>query len=654
LSFEIVDRAAAGRLGRFTTPHGKVTTPTLMPVVNPNLPLVRPREMKELFGAEMVITNSYVAHKHDALRTQALAEGLHKVIGWDGALMTDSGTFQMYVYGDVQVGADEIVQFQRDAGVDVATCLDLFVTPDMTRQQAEEAVRTTIERTASAVAHKGKSLLNATVQGGVHLDLRKACAEAYRALDVDYHTIGGVVPVMERQMYPELVEMILWSQAGLRKDRPVHLFGAGHPLVFPLAAALGCDLFDSSSYAKYAKDGRMMFEWGTMHLAEMAETPCSCPPCSRHGADGLKALPAKEKERALAEHNLYVSFADLRRIRVAMREGSLWELVEQRAACHPMLAAATKKLGEPAYQRWLEEREPASGTRALRYTGHLTHQRPIFHRIAERLVSRVVPRGEPIEVEADGPYAKKGERKLELGMHKEPDGKPYGGRLGSLDPAMDHAVICALGPVPVGLDEAYPFAQSVLPRLEGLDRGHMGWVGQTKDRFLEEHGFVPAIPGPGSLDLDQLRIVRTADWQFGAGAGAALSSGELRIEKSENTGKVRTVHRDGAHILSLRAGDGFWTLKAAGAVLLHQALPAPANRVVVKADSVPFNRAGKSVFSQFVVACDPALRPGDECLVVDEQDTLVAVGQVLLNAEEMADFQKGMAVKVREGIPAPS
>ncbi|MFO1534143.1 MAG: tRNA guanosine(15) transglycosylase TgtA, partial [Thermoplasmatota archaeon] len=368
MSFEIVDRAAAGRLGRFTTPHGKVTTPTLMPVVNPNLPLVRPREMGALFGAEMVITNSYVAHKHDALRTQALAEGLHKVIGWDGALMTDSGTFQMYVYGDVQVGADEIVQFQRDAGVDVATCLDLFVTPDMTRQQAEEAVRTTIERTASAVAHKGKSLLNATVQGGVHLDLRKACAEAYRALDVDYHTIGGVVPVMERQMYPELVEMILWSQAGLRKDRPVHLFGAGHPLVFPLAAALGCDLFDSSSYAKYAKDGRMMFEWGTARLEEMAELPCTCPPCAKHGAAGLKALAPAERERALAEHNLHVSFADLRRIRVAMREGSLWELVEQRAACHPMLAAATRKLGDPTYQHWLEEREPVSYTRALRYT----------------------------------------------------------------------------------------------------------------------------------------------------------------------------------------------------------------------------------------------------------------------------------------------
>jgi 7-cyano-7-deazaguanine tRNA-ribosyltransferase len=223
---------------------------------------------------------------------------------------------------------------------------------------------------------------------------------------------------------------------------------------------------------------------------------------------------------------------------------------------------------------------------------------------------------------------------------------------------MDHAVVCALGPVPAGLDEAYPFAQSVLPRLEGLDSGHMGWVGHAKDEFLEAHGFVPAIPGGGSkesaVDLDRIRIVRTADWQFGAGAGAALAAGDLRIEKSANTDKVRTVHADGAHILSLRAGDGFWTLKAAGAAILHRALPAPANRVVVKADSVPFNRAGKSVFSQFVVACDAALRPGDECLVVDGADTLVAVGQALLNAEEMADFQKGMAVKVREGIPAPA
>jgi 7-cyano-7-deazaguanine tRNA-ribosyltransferase len=653
--FEILDRAAAGRLGRFATPHGAVTTPTLMPVVNPNLRLIEPAEMRTLFGAEMLITNSYVLHKHQALREAALGAGVHNLLGWDGALMTDSGTFQMYVYGDVEVGANEIVEFQSRIGVDVATCLDLFVTPEMDRAAAEAAVKTTIERTRDAVAHKGRSLLNATVQGGVHLDVRRACAKAYRDLDVDYHTIGGVVPVMEQQRYPELVQMILASQSTLRKDRPVHLFGAGHPLVFPLAVALGCDLFDSSSYAKYAKDGRMMFEWGTAHLAEMAELPCNCPPCTKHGAEGLKQLPAKDRERALAEHNLHVSFADLRRIRVAIREGSLWELVEQRAACHPLLAAATKRLGDPAHQAWLEAREPASHTRALRYTGHLTHRRPIFHRIRERLRTRVVPQGEAIEVEADSDYAKAGESKRELGMHKEPETKPYGGRLGSLDPAMDHAVVSPFGPVPVGLDECYPFAQSVLPRLDGLDRGHMGWVGETKDDFLDAHGFIPAIPGPGgrlgTVDSLRMQVLRTADWQFGAGAGAILCAGQLRCEVSPKTGKLRTVHLDGEHVLSLRAHDGFFTLKPAGARKLL-ALAAPANRVVVKPDSVPFNRAGKSVFAQFVEKADHGLRPYDECLVVDADDNLVAVGQALLNAEEMADFRQGMAVRVREGIPS--
>ncbi len=655
MTFEILERAAAGRLGRFTTAHGKVTTPTLMPVVNPNISLLTPRQMRDQFGTQMVITNSYVLNKHEALRTKALAEGVHKVLDWDGPTMTDSGTFQMYVYGDVQLQNDTIVGFQRDIGVDVATCFDIFVTPDMGRAEAEAAVAATIARTKEAVPHKGNSLLNATVQGGVHYDLRKLCAEAYRDLDVDYHTIGGVVPVMEQQMYPELAEMILWSQAGLRKDRPVHLFGAGHPLIFPLAVALGCDLFDSSAYAKYAKDGRMMFEWGTAHLAELAELPCACPVCSKHGADGLKALPGKEKETALAEHNLHVSFADLRRIRTAIQEGSLWELVEQRSACHPMLAAATRKLGDPTYQAWLEQREPVSHTRALRYTGSLTHQRPIFRRIRERLQTRFVPQGEPVEMEMDTGFANKGDMRRELGMHKEPGGKPYFAGRGSLDAAMDHAVVCALGPVPAGLDEAYPFAQSVLPRLEGLDRGHMGWVGETKDLFLAAHGFVPAIPGPGGKDggvqFGKLQVLRTADWQFGAGAGAALIAGDLRLETSRATGKLRTVHLGDEHILSLRAHDGFWTLKIAGARLVHKALPSPANRVVVAADSVPFNRAGKSVFAQFVKTMDEGLRPGDECLVVDEQDTLIAVGQLLLAPDEVHDFKKGMAVRVREGIP---
>ncbi len=671
MSFRILDRAAAGRLGRFSTRHGDVTTPTLMPVINPNIDLVPAKEMQERFGCEMVITNSYVIHKHDHLREKALAEGVHSVIDWDGPVMTDSGTFQMYVYGDVEVGPAEIVQFQESMGVDVATCLDLFVTPDMTREQAEAAVKTTIERTQEAAgllpAEDRATLLNATVQGGIHLDLRKSCAHAYRDLAVDYHTIGGVVPVMEQQMYPELVDMILWSQQALRKDRPVHLFGAGHPLVFPLATALGCDLFDSSAYAKYAKDGRIMTESGTLHVEDLTEWPFSSASLDGWTPQEItKALAHKgrlqdkgpnwEAQRALALHNLDVSFADIRRIRTAIRDGVLWELVEQRAAAHPMLAAATRRLGLPEYQQWLEAREPVSGTKTLRYTGSLTHQRPVFHRIKQRMLERFTPLGPRVEADVDTPYAQAGEEKHEIALHKE-SAKPFHHGTGwDLDVEQDHVVISSLGPVPLGLDEAYPFAQSQLPRLEGLDPQHMGWVGQTKDAFLAAHEMMPAIPGPpgpaGATSHDALQVVRTADYQFGQGAGAALTDGELRCERSRKTGKMRTVHLDGEHILSLRAGDGLFTLKPAGAKILHAALPSPANRVVVEADSVPFNREGKSVFCQFVAACDAGLRPGDECLVVDGNDALVAVGQALLNAEEMADFPSGMAVKVRDGLAA--
>lgn len=730
VTFQLVDRAAAGRIGRFSTQHGDVTTPTLLPVINPNIDLVSASEMRDLFGCEMVITNSYVIHKHEHLRTKALQEGVHSVLNWDGPVMTDSGTFQMYVYGDVEVGPADIVAFQRDMGVDVATCLDIFVTPDMTRQQADEAVTTTLERTKIAcdvlAESRGPSntVLNTTVQGGTHFDLRERCAETYRDLPTGYHTIGGVVPLMEQQRYPDLVRSILHSQQTLRKDRPVHLFGAGHPLVFPLATALGCDLYDSSSYAKYAADGRVMTDSGTLHVNQLVEWPFASrfvdkwtpkelvqalatkrrrtPQDTRGGDAGpsdAASDPRREAERALALHNLDVMFTDLRRVRQAIREGTLWELVEQRAACHPHLAAATRVLGDAKWQSWLEAREPISGDKAIRYTGHLTHRRPMFARVRARLVHRFTPTAIPLEQQGNA-WCEDGEERPELGLHKEPSGGgPFGAAIGPVDGEQDHAITNAWGVVPLGLDEAYPFAQSVQPRLEGLGMEHMGWVGQTKDAFLEAHGFVPALPGPGlganKANLDMLQILRTADWQFGRGAGLVLTgaaepdavrpallaeshaeragagatpagstllaglagaglepAGDFRVERSRKTRKIRTVHLGADHILSLRAGDGLWTLKQAGARLLHAALPAPANRVVVHADSVPFNRDGKSVFAQFVLGMDEALRPGDECLVVDEDDHLIAIGQLKLMAEEAADWENGMAVKVREGVPA--
>ena len=142
LTLELKDRAAAGRICRLETPHGTITTPTLLPVLNPNIQLIPAKEMRTLFGAQMIITNSYVIRKHEELRTHALEKGIHSLMEWDGPIMTDSGTFQQYVYGDVEVAPDEIVRFQRDIGVDVGTILDVFSTPERTYEEARDDLST--------------------------------------------------------------------------------------------------------------------------------------------------------------------------------------------------------------------------------------------------------------------------------------------------------------------------------------------------------------------------------------------------------------------------------------------------------------------------------------------------------------------------------
>src|SRR3989337_1836297 len=95
--FEVRDRDGLARLGRITTPHGEVETPALLPVINPNQVVLSATEMRAKFGAQIVITNAYILHR--TMRDRALAEGVHGVLGFDGAVMTDSGAFQQHVYG---------------------------------------------------------------------------------------------------------------------------------------------------------------------------------------------------------------------------------------------------------------------------------------------------------------------------------------------------------------------------------------------------------------------------------------------------------------------------------------------------------------------------------------------------------------------------
>jgi len=159
------------------------------------------------------------------------------------------------------------------------------------------------------------------------------------------------------------------------------------------------------------------------------------------------------------------------------------------------------------------------------------------------------------------------------------------------------------------------------------------------------------MPRPNLGPEWDMNVVRlSADMQFGAGAADVLLEGKVELVTSPNTGRVRNVMADGKHILSLRATDGFFSLKIAGAERLLKAFPSPRFRVIVENEPASFAAEGKNVFSRFVKDADPELRPMEEVIVVNERDGLAAVGRALLVRDEMLAFKRGIAVKVRDGL----
>ncbi len=378
--FEVKARDAAGRIGRLTVNGKTVETPAIMPVVNPKQLIVTPKELKEM-GFGIIITNSYIIYKTPELRERALSEGIHGLLDYDGIIEVDSGSFQLMRYGGVEVTNCEIVQFQHDIGVDIGTFLDVPTPPDAPREKAEEDLRATLRRAREAESIK-EIAMNAAVQGSVYPDLRTYAARKLSEMDFEIHPIGAVVPLMEAYRYRELVDVVIASKLGLRPDRPVHLFGAGHPMVFALAVAMGVDLFDSASYALYAKDDRYLTPEGTKRLDELEYFPCSCPVCSRYTPQELREMPKEERTRLLAIHNLWVIREEINRVKQAVREGTLWELVDERARSHPKLFAAYKRLLE--HGEYLEKNEPVTKASAFLKVSEESLRWPTAVRAKER------------------------------------------------------------------------------------------------------------------------------------------------------------------------------------------------------------------------------------------------------------------------------
>jgi len=348
--FEILHKDLAGRIGRLATPHGNIETPALMPVVNPHLPLISPPELAKM-GADVIITNSYIIYQDSELKIKALEKGLHEMLGFSGPIMTDSGAFQLSVYGDIDVSAQEILEFQFAIKSDICVPLDIPTPPDVPVERAEEELQITEQRLLQASALDRPALLACPVQGSTYQHLREKAGRFAATLPFDVYPIGGVVPLMEAYRYTDLVDVVVAAKKELGSGVPVHLFGAGHPMIFALAAAMGCDLFDSAAYALYARQDRYLTVHGTGKLDEMSYLPCSCPVCESHTRKEL--LDSPDKAKLLARHNLYVSLQEIKQVKESIREGSLWDLLETRCRSHPRMLDGLRRLGQK--RQWLEK-----------------------------------------------------------------------------------------------------------------------------------------------------------------------------------------------------------------------------------------------------------------------------------------------------------
>ncbi|MEM1946543.1 MAG: tRNA guanosine(15) transglycosylase TgtA [Candidatus Caldarchaeum sp.] len=343
LEFEVKHKDLLGRVGVLTVAGKRVTTPAFVPVINPLNQVIPASDMKKELGCEIVITNSFIIYKRLSERA---AEGVHSIIGFDGVVMTDSGGYQVLEYGEVDVSPVEIARFQELIGSDIAVPLDK-PTGLVGRKQAEKTVEQTLQNvrmTMKEVGRDSRCVWVAPIQGGVYTDLIERCVDEYKEMGFSMYCLGSPTPLMTTYKYEPLVGMISAARLRISFGKPLHLFGAGHPMLFSLAVALGCDLFDSASYALFALEDRYMLSDGTVRLEQLSTLPCSCKACQMTSVRELQTMPRGERFKLLSWHNLNVCFQELRQVRQAIWEGRLFELLEKRARAHPALYEAFQRL----------------------------------------------------------------------------------------------------------------------------------------------------------------------------------------------------------------------------------------------------------------------------------------------------------------------
>lgn len=389
IEFEIRDRDLMARIGRLKTKSGTIETPAFLPVVNPVKESVAPKDLWMNFNCRILITNAYIVRKH--FGKEAVKKGIHQILDFPGVVMTDSGAYQILAYGGIDATNEEMIRYQEEINSDIATILDVPTGWNVTLEHARYTVEETLRRARELERLRQRAGIAwvGPIQGGCYIDLVALSAKEMSGLQFDIHALGSPTPIMEQYLFSTLVDMIFAAKINVPVNRPFHLFGAGHPFMFSLIVALGCDLFDSAAYSIFAREGRYLTDYGTMRLEEMDYLPCSCPVCAKREPREFREMQKDERERELSKHNLYVCFSEIKRIKQAISEGRLWEYMEMRAHSHPSLLQALKRLKR--YSKYMERLSPNVKRRGLFFFSSIDLARPEVIRHSRRLMERYTP-----------------------------------------------------------------------------------------------------------------------------------------------------------------------------------------------------------------------------------------------------------------------
>jgi queuine tRNA-ribosyltransferase len=332
--FEVTSTDGAARAGILRTAHGDVPTPVFMPVgTKATVKAVDPDELRSL-GATIVLGNTY--HLNFRPGAEAIAElgGLHRFMGWEGPILTDSGGFQVFSLRDTLLACDEdgatfrsvydgetarftpesVAAAQALLGSDIAMCLDVCPPAGAPAAELERAVALTTgwaRRHALAPRAPGQ-LLFGIAQGGVDPALRLRSVEEIVEIGFDGHALGGLSVGEGREA---MLETVAAAAPRLPADRPRYFMGIGDPLGILEVIERGIDMFDCVLPTRTGRTGSALTWEGRLNLrnarfsrdAAPLDEGCDCLACTRFSRAYLRHLVTQQEIlglRLLTLHNL--------------------------------------------------------------------------------------------------------------------------------------------------------------------------------------------------------------------------------------------------------------------------------------------------------------------------------------------------------------